>query len=291
MMTRDLLQAKLHAFGIHFSLSLIIFFFLLYFIVFEWYPFPFFSTDGGWQGIRIIAGVDLVLGPALTFIVFNPHKALRLLKLDLGLIGLAQIAALTWGIWAVHNERPYLAVFSDGSFYPLAYYQISETGLSKQDINKLNPESAPKKIYVDIPADEQEHQALLMKAVSSRPLHFMGDRYQRFDQTQIENILRFSIDMQAYLKGEPEAWNLEYQKFRKTHPDSLDAMLFFPLNARYGKHIVALDRNNLEFVAVLDIPPPKIDEIIWGKEKAKQRRQREADRSRKKRLPHQPLPE
>ncbi len=292
MMTHDLLRAKLRAFGIHFSLSLIIFFVLLYFVIFKWYPFPFFSTDGGWQGIRIIAGVDLVLGPALTFIVFNPHKPLRLLKLDLGLIGLAQVAALTWGIWAVHNERPYLAVFADGAFYPLAYYQLPETGLSKEDINKLDDsDSSPKKIYVDTPADEQEHMALLMKAVASGPIHYMGNLYRRFDKNQINNIQRFSIDMKAYLKGEAKAWDLEYQKFKNSHPDTLNDMLFFPLNARYGKYIVAFDRNSLDFVEVLEIPPPRIDEIVWGKEKAKERRQREAERSRKKKLPQQPLPE
>ncbi len=274
MITRDLLQAKLRAFGIHFGLSLIIFFILFYFIIFEWYPFPFFSTDGGWQGIRIIAGVDLVLGPALTFIVFNPHKVLRLLRLDLGLIVIAQVAALIWGIGVVHNERPYLTVFADGNFYPLAYYQLPETGLNKEDINKLNPQSNPKMIYVDIPENEDEYRVLLVKAVSSRPFHFMGERYQKFDQTKIDNILRFSIDMPAYLKGEPESWNLEYNKFKNCHAKRLNTILFFPLNARYGKYIVAFDRNRMKFVEVLDIPPPKIDEIVWGKEKAKERRQR-----------------
>ena len=274
MMTRDILQAKLRAFGIHFSISLIIFCILLYFIVFKWYPFPFFSTDGGWQGIRIIAGVDLVLGPALTFIAFNPGKTLKLLKMDLGLIALVQIAALIWGIWAVHNERPYLAVFADGIFYPLAYYQISETGLNKEDINKLNSGPTPKKIYVDIPENDQEYRALLLKAVSAGPVHFMGDRYQKFDQSQLKNIQRFSIDMPAYLEGEPETWNQEYKKFIRKYPDDLDKILFLPLNARFGKYIVAFDKDTLEFVEILDIPPPKIDEVIWGKEKAKERRQR-----------------
>jgi len=290
-MNHDLLRAKLRAFGIHFGLSLLVFFILLYLIIFHWYPPPFFSTDGGWQGIRIIAGVDLVLGPILTFIIFNPHKPLRLLKLDLGLIVLAQVTALSWGIWAVHNERPYITVLADGIFYPIAYYQIEETGLSHEDINKLNPEPPPKRFYVDTPTDEQEYLTLLMEAVSSRPMHYMGDRYQRFDKKQIKSILRFSIDMNAYLKGEAEAWHQEYQKFVNAHPDTLNDMLFFPLNARYGKYIVAVDKSSLDFVDILEIPPPKIDEHIWGKEKAKERRQRQAERSQNAKLPQQPLPE
>ncbi len=271
MMTRELLLSKLRAFGVHFSLSLVIFFIILYFVL-QWYPPPFFSTDGGWQGIRIIAGVDLVLGPTLTFIAFNHKKARALLKLDLTLIGMAQIAALSWGIWAVHNERPYLAIFADGIFYPIAYYQLPDTGLNKDDINKLDPGPAPKKIYVPTPEDEQQYMALLLKAASSRPVHYMGERYQRFDISQLNNIVRFSIDMDTYLEGEPEQWKQEYQRFAKAYSDKLDSMLFFPLQARYGKFILAFDRTSLDFVEILDIPPPDIDEVIWGKKEAKKRR-------------------
>jgi len=281
-MTRDLLQAKLRAFGIHFSLSLFVFFILLYFILFRWYPMPFFDTDGGWQGIRIIAGVDLTLGPLLTFIAFNPHKAPRLLKLDLRLIGLAQVAALVWGISTVHGERPYLAVFADGTFYPLTYYQIPETGLGKDDIDKLTPGPTPKKIYVEIPTDKAKYQALLTLAVATQPIHFMGDRYRAFNESETENISRYSIDMKAYLKGEAKAWQKEYQKFINKHPDKLNTPLYFPLNARYGKYIIAFDRNSQRFIGVLNIPPPRIDEVIWGKKEAEIRRRREAERLKAK---------
>ncbi len=274
MMNKRLLIAKFNAFGIHFSLNLIIFFIVLYF-VFQWYPMPFFNTDGGWQGIRIIAGVDLVLGPTLTFIVFNPQKKPFSLRVDLSLIALAQISALAWGIWAVHNERPYLAVFADGIFYPMAYYQIPETGLDKKAIDELDPSNMPKKIYVDTPSNEQEYMALLMKAVASQPIHFMGERYRKFDYKQLNNIMRFNIDMDAYLEGEKDAWHREYQHFVKNHIIELESIAYFPLHARYGKFIIALNKNTLEFIDVLDIPPPDIDEIIWGKEEAKRRRQRD----------------
>lgn len=289
MMTRDLLHAKLRAFGIHFSISLFIFFILLYFIISRWYPMPFFDTDGGWQGIRIIAGVDLTLGPLLTFIAFNPRKAPRLLKLDLGLIGLMQVAALIWGISTVHGERPYLVTFADGIFYPMTYYQVPQTGLSHADINKLAPGPTPRKIYVEVPnKGTPAYFSLLLHAVATQPIHFMGKRYRTLDKSKIKRISHYSIDMKAYLKGEADAWQQEYQKFINTHPDTRDSMLYFPLNARYGKYIIAFNRNSLKFVAVLNIPPPSINEIIWGKKEAKKRRQREAERSHAKQMPPSP---
>ena len=79
---KALLPHKLRAFSIHFLISLAIFAVLLFLILFHWYPMPWFPIDGGWQGVRIMIGVDLVLGPVLTFMVFNPAKGWRELTLD-----------------------------------------------------------------------------------------------------------------------------------------------------------------------------------------------------------------
>ncbi len=270
-MQRDLLNAKLKAFSIHVGISLAIFVLLLFLILFQWYPPPFFSTDGGWQGLRLIIFVDLVLGPSLTFIVFNPQKLRRLLKMDLTIIAICQILALSWGIWAVHNERPYLAVFADGAFYTLPYYQLKETGLSKADIAKFDIGKTPIKIYVDIPTDKAKYFALLTKSVRTEPFQFMGDLYQPFDHHSIKAVSRYSINMQAYIKGEAKSWNREYQHFVNNEPRLRD-MLFLSLHGRYGKYIVVFDSKTLTFRKVLDIPPPGIDEIIWGKQEAMKRR-------------------
>ena len=92
---------RVRAFLIHLAISFVIFLVLAYMIVVYWYPLPFFHTDGGWQGFRIIVGVNLVLGPLLTLIVYKPGKPG--LKLDLTLIGMAQALALSWGIWVTYS--------------------------------------------------------------------------------------------------------------------------------------------------------------------------------------------
>ena len=65
-------MTRIGAFLIHLGVSFAIFLALASLVVFVWYPDFFFSTDGGWQGMRIIIAVDLVLGPTLTLIVFKP---------------------------------------------------------------------------------------------------------------------------------------------------------------------------------------------------------------------------
>ncbi len=81
---------RVRAFLIHFGISFAIFLALAYVLLFIWFPDFFYESDGGWEGMRIVIGVDLVMGPLLTFSVYKPGKPG--LKFDLTVIGLVQAA-------------------------------------------------------------------------------------------------------------------------------------------------------------------------------------------------------
>lgn len=112
-LNKPLLKTKLKASGIHLGLSLIIFIILAYQIYYVWYPVPYFSVDGGWQGIRLIAAVDLVLGPFITFLIFDLRKSRRAIVFDLMVIALFQISALVYGIATTYQQRPVAIVLID----------------------------------------------------------------------------------------------------------------------------------------------------------------------------------
>ena len=65
------IKSRLSAAGIHFIESLVIISLLVTIVIMLWYPQPYFSASGGWQGLRIVALVDLVLGPLITFAIFE----------------------------------------------------------------------------------------------------------------------------------------------------------------------------------------------------------------------------
>lgn len=105
---------RYQAFAVHIAISLVIFFILLVCITQYWYPGILFDTGNGWKAIGIIAGIDLVLGPLLTLIVFNHNK--NSLKLDLSIIALIQVAALIYGCWTIYSSRPVAIIFAHKSF-------------------------------------------------------------------------------------------------------------------------------------------------------------------------------
>ena len=71
---------------------------------FIWYPWPLFDAVGGTEIFLMLLGIDVALGPLLTFVVFKAGK--KSLKLDLALIGGVQIAALAYGVFVLLAGRP-----------------------------------------------------------------------------------------------------------------------------------------------------------------------------------------
>ena len=140
---RQSLPQRLRAAAIHLSLSGIAFAVAFWLILFVWYPGFHFRVDGGWQGVRIMAAVDLVLGPLLTLVIFNPFKARRLIVFDLACIGVAQTAALAWGFYAIHSQHPVAVSFQDATFHPVLAAPVKAESFPLEDLAKFSDQRPP----------------------------------------------------------------------------------------------------------------------------------------------------
>lgn len=140
---KEKLKYKAKATSIHLMLSLVIFVVILYFILYEWYPEPFFTAQGGWQGIRLMALVDLVLGPALTLIVFNHLKKRKEIIFDLSLIAAVQITALVLGGYAVYSQRPIALVFWTSEFYTVTEADYHAQGINSPNFSEYSAYTPP----------------------------------------------------------------------------------------------------------------------------------------------------
>jgi hypothetical protein len=136
------------AFASHFGVSLLIFVVLLLIIVCLWYPGALFAAAGGWQGIRIVIGVDLVLGPLLTLIVYDRTKSDRVLWRDLAVIALIQLSCLAAGVFIVHDERPVAVTYAYDKFYVLKHSDFVKTGVDPATLDLAM--MTPKVYYTDL---------------------------------------------------------------------------------------------------------------------------------------------
>jgi|SRR5208283_4597072 len=131
-----------------------------------WYPWPYFEAMGGEKLILLMVGVDVVLGPIIVLIIFNPAK--KYLQLDLALIALLQFAALAYGIYVMFQARPVYNVFTVDRFEAIAANQIPVEALADATLPEFRtlPHSGPRIIAAVPPADPDEQMRIAMWSTS-----------------------------------------------------------------------------------------------------------------------------
>ena len=130
-----------------------------------WYPGEYFRIAGGSALIVILVGVDIVLGPLLTLVVFNPMK--RLLKLDLALIATVQLAALCYGTWVMFEARPAWLVFVVDRFEVISTIDVSaadRAAAKRPEFRSINL-GRPLLAAAAMPTDSKERNAVVAAAM------------------------------------------------------------------------------------------------------------------------------
>lgn len=110
---KTVIIAKIKATVIHFVCSVLLFLLALAWIRFGLYPDFHFELNGVWYGLRLITGVDLVLGPLITLLVYHSAKPKREKMGDFAIVGVVQVAALLYGLHTMYQEHPRMIAFND----------------------------------------------------------------------------------------------------------------------------------------------------------------------------------
>jgi hypothetical protein len=109
---------KLNAAGAHLLICIAIAIGVLSLVYLGWYRHVLASTQGIGTILLILLSVDVVLGPALTLLVYKKGK--KTLVFDLAVIGIVQCAFLVYGLMAVEKSRPAFLVFAVDRFEAVA---------------------------------------------------------------------------------------------------------------------------------------------------------------------------
>lgn len=161
----------------HFGISVFVFALFLSLVFFVWYAWPFNLTEGIAEIVYLMAGIDVVLGPLLTLIVFKAGK--KSLKFDLSVIALVQVTALVYGGMIIYKERPGYVAFSEDRFYVV--------GLSEVDMSEnTNPEltvgifDKPKLIYIAEPVGLEAGEVMLEALNNAKEIYHLPKFYRDY---------------------------------------------------------------------------------------------------------------
>lgn len=141
-MPADSLRQRFRAAGLHLAASLAVAAIAAGLVFGLWYPGAFRVLSGGQSLFLLVVTVDVIVGPLLTFTVFNRAKPARELRRDLAVIAVLQLAALGYGLHIVHEARPVAMVFEVDRFRVLTTEDVALLEL---------PEALP--AYRELPQD------------------------------------------------------------------------------------------------------------------------------------------
>ena len=101
-------MSRWRASGIHLLISAVLAVVTLILLLKVWYPPPLFTAEGGNDLLFILIGVDVIIGPLITLIIFKVGKPR--LRMDLTVIALLQLGALVYGGYVMFVARPVFVV-------------------------------------------------------------------------------------------------------------------------------------------------------------------------------------
>jgi len=237
-MIKTTIIKRLKATSIHLSLSAIAFFVVLYFILLYWYPRPHFAVNGGWQGVRIMLFVDIVLGPFLTLILFNPAKSLKAIVFDLSMIATIQISAFTWGVYAVHSQRPVAMSLWNGVIYPVLEEELKIQEKTPVYVRQFD-DGKPPVVFIREAATEEEQAGAFsynfIEGISEAKLFFLFDPIKQ----HIPELFQASLEN---IKIPPKKFNGIKQEYIQKHGYKEGEIAFVPFEGKYGYSLLIFNR-------------------------------------------------
>lgn len=232
-------ESRWKAFAIHLAISVVIFFLLSAVIYFLWYPEFLFETEGGWQGIRLIAGVDLVIGPLLTLIVYN--KAKKSIRFDLSVIAGLQVLCIIGGMATVAYSRPLVVAYADGTFYTANREKFEHAKIDVGSVELLRHRK-PVWLSIDLPKDPEQRAYALQLWDIFRPISVATELYLPYSDA-----LK-SLQVEGLTSSEAEKkWNVIYPA-----ADESSSIRLFKLETRFQKRFIAVDVTTGEYLDLLE---------------------------------------
>lgn len=239
---------RLKAFSLHLVISAVIALAVMALVFLIWYPSPLSTATGVTSIFLMLLAIDVILGPALTLLVYKPGK--KTLIMDLAVIACLQLAALAYGLYTVTEGRPAWLVFAQDRFELVRINDIDERKLDQALPTYRQPSwFGPQWAIAITPDDIDSRNEILFEAVLGgvdlaqrpnlyQPLEQHGDRIRQRIRTLTElDEFNLATRVQNILQAHPQA----------------DGWL--PLSANQQDMVVLMQRDSAEVVAIVDLRP------------------------------------
>lgn len=242
------MKARLRSAGraalIHLAFSVVLVGGVTGLLFYFWFRGPYLDLFDGLRIVLIAILVDIVCGPLITAVVYNPAKSRRELVLDLSLVVMIQFAALAYGIHVAAMSRPVALVFEVDRFVAVAAGQVNENALPEapEDARTLPLLDQPKLLGTREPKDNAEMMKSIERSLAGEEPSVRPDWWQTYVATQplVKKRMKKLAELEARL---PEAARAVLAKAVAETPQPVAALYYLPLTSqkKLNDWIVLLD--------------------------------------------------
>ncbi|CDS53075.1 Fimbrial assembly protein FimB [Polaromonas sp. CG9_12] len=198
-----------------------------------WYPYPYRELSGGRELFLLIVAVDVVCGPLLTMVIFNPAKPRAELWRDLGLVALIQLGALGYGLHTVWQARPLFLVQEVDRFKVIAGPMLDGAAIAGLPA-ALQPHwwKGPLTVAIREPKDAQERQKVMFESVQGgRDYGERAEFYLPYEGSGALKSLNRAKPLSVFLQKQPSQQHAA-QKLAAEKGADMAQWLYLPVVAR-----------------------------------------------------------
>jgi len=241
--------SRWQAAGVHLLISVAIGLGVLTLMLTVWYPWPLFEAMGGSGLLLLLCGVDVVVGPLITLVVFRQGK--RGMKFDLAVIAILQASAFLYGSHIVYLARPAFIVFVKDQFEVAIAAEMDPERLAKAKVPAYRslPHDGPRLVFADFPTDPAERNKVVMAALSGLDMQQFPEYFVPYSERTSE-VLAVAKPIERIRREEPETGKIIDAWLAKSGTKESDVR-YFPLRAREAWVAVLVDAKTAKIVKML----------------------------------------
>ena len=237
------LKSRLRASAIHLAISLLVAALAATVVFGLWYPFPYRELSGGRELFLLLMLVDVVLGPLITLVIFNRRKTRSHLFMDFTVMGLLQLAALSYGMWTMFSARPVHLVFEYHRMAVVHAVDVPPDLLAKAptDLQTL-PLTGPTLLSLR-PLQASEFVESTLQALGGVAQAAQANLWQPYGAARAEVLQESQPAAQLRQRFPDQASTIDHAVAQSGVP--IERLRYLPLLARKKAWTVLLDADNI----------------------------------------------
>jgi len=218
-----------------------------------WYPPPYFHAAGADVLVLLLVGVDLVIGPLLTLIVFRAGK--RGLALDLCSIAVLQTVALVYGLSVVLESRPVFLVGVVDRFVLVSANEITDEDLASGTEPEFRQRSwlGPRLVAAELPEDPVERSNLTSIVFTGHDIQDMPKYYHAYSDAG-KHLLPKAKALDVLQRMSPQHRD-EVTRWLRQSGRTGQSVAWLPLQARKADLTMLVDAESAKPLQALALDP------------------------------------